>query len=355
MSTGFARLDPRTFEKEVLEALPPGDGLIEMRWARGGYSTWRRIPDGVCCWHVNRSSVELTVLSAKADAEETANALLRPFGRFGRKYEAKATGAMVDFNYLNGHGVETVSQFLKCPNWDDIRCNYPEKVRGGIQSLIGMQRPWEAGRLIIFQGIQGSGKTYALRALLMAWRDRFIPVVVTDPERFASEPGYYQGMVGSARPMGHLAGFECADDPQPDLRALIILEDAADLVLLESRSRHSDKVGKMLNMTDGLFGQGREDVFLITFNERIDSIDPAFLRPGRCLAHVEFKAFSREDGKAWLESHGCDPSAVNDEVTLAQLYSLLRNGGRMPAASEIGMSASQCMAAGFACAQSDDP
>ena len=87
-------------------------------------------------------------------------------------------------------------------------------------------------------------------------------------------------------------------------RVCFVLEDSADLVIQESRAAHYDKMNRLLNITDGLFGQGREDLFILTFNERVDRIDPAFLRPGRCLAKVEFPKFSAPEAALWLAQRG---------------------------------------------------
>lgn len=47
-------------------------------------------------------------------------------------------------------------------------------------------------------------------------------------------------------------------------------------------------MGRLLNLADGLLGQGLRCLFLITTNEQLGRIHPAVVRPGRCLAQVEF-------------------------------------------------------------------
>jgi hypothetical protein len=100
------------------------------------------------------------------------------------------------------------------------------------------------------------------------------------------------------------------------------MEDSADLIIEESRSLHYDKIGKLLNMTDGLLGQGREDIFMITFNEELEKIDAAFARPGRCIMHHYFSVFNRKEVDAWFEKHenktGFKPG--KDGASLAELY-----------------------------------
>ncbi len=88
-------------------------------------------------------------------------------------------------------------------------------------------------------------------------------------------------------------------------------------------------MGKFLNLTDGLFGQGRRDLFLVTFNEAIAEIDPAFLRPGRCRAILHFPALSRRESEAWLERHDL-PATTAGDLTLADLYRRLHVSKRGP-------------------------
>ncbi len=52
-------------------------------------------------------------------------------------------------------------------------------------------------------------------------------------------------------------------------------------------------MSKLLNLADGLLGQGLRCLFLITTNEPLGVIHPAVVRPGRCLAKVEFGVLSQ--------------------------------------------------------------
>jgi hypothetical protein len=47
------------------------------------------------------------------------------------------------------------------------------------------------------------------------------------------------------------------------------------------------KLSRLLNLTDGLLGQGRRVLAAITTNEDIRVLHPAATRPGRCLAQIE--------------------------------------------------------------------
>jgi hypothetical protein len=80
----------------------------------------------------------------------------------------------------------------------------------------------------------------------------------------------------------------------------------------------------MLNITDGLIGQGLQILILITTNEPLRHANPAIVRPGRSAIEIEFESFDRTQAEAWLADKGVDhATALHANVTLAELYNLL--------------------------------
>ncbi len=274
--------------------------------------------------------VDVHVYSAALDAEAVADAIIKPFEKF--RFENKEEGGVwVNFSYAGSMGgVERNTQFLRCPTWAEIQGNYAPSCVGELDRLMKMKKPWNHGRLMIWHGFPGTGKTFAIRALLMAWRDRFNFVIVTDPEKLLANPSYYYE-VASAPNMNSVPGAQSDDDDDSSQskkkRLLFIIEDSADLLSVESRKRHWDKFGKLLNITDGLIGQGREDIFLPTFNEKIEEIDPAVTRPGRCISRLEFQKFTSDEAKDWISKNAMgpmEPSGADtfEDVSLAELYQM---------------------------------
>ena len=69
--------------------------------------------------------------------------------------------------------------------------NYPRAVAKALGALAGRRFDGEqAGRLILWHGDPGTGKTYALRALAWEWRRWCGFHYVTDPEAFFGSPKY---------------------------------------------------------------------------------------------------------------------------------------------------------------------
>jgi len=269
------------------------------------------------------TSIDISVFSSTMEllsAMDVVEARLKPLETKATERETK-----IDFINMDGDRVAHRPGVVEALPWKEIRNNYVEKNRLALDRLLTLEEPWKRGKLLLIHGTPGTGKTTFIRTLMQVWRDRFSPVVVADPERFTADVDYY------FRACSQIARGEegfVAKETGPR-QNLFIMEDCADLVMPESRQIHFDKMGKFLSMTDGLFGQGRRDLFVLTFNEEIDRIDAAFTRPGRCLANIKLESFDAGEQVRWLEEHGIDPAIIKQdkhflgsERSLAELYEL---------------------------------
>ena len=79
---------------------------------------------------------------------------------------------------------------VRCVPWSAIAANYPATVRFQLERLIEMRCPSGPGKLILWHGEPGTGKTSAVLALLERWRDWCSGQVITDPERMFLESDY---------------------------------------------------------------------------------------------------------------------------------------------------------------------
>jgi hypothetical protein len=161
--------------------------------------------------------------------------------------------------------------------------------------------------------------------LAYAWRDWCHFDYVLDPERLFHDPGYLMSLV-------------LGDDEEDRPWRLLVLEDCDELLRDTARTRSGHAgLGRLLNLTDGLVGQGLKVLVCLTTNEALSNLDPAVVRPGRCVAQINVGRLSRAEATAWLGS--ADGIGV-DGASLAELWAL-RAGetqvGDAPAKESVGL------------------
>jgi hypothetical protein len=195
---------------------------------------------------------------------------------------------------------------IEAPPFDTIGQNYTRCVREALERLLLVEAP-ERGRLILWRGEPGTGKSHALRALVRAWARWCSAHFVMDPEELFGRAGAY---------MLDVLTWDGDDD---DKWRLVILEDSGELIASDARTVSGQALSRLLNVTDGLLGQGTRTLVLITTNEPVKHLHPATRRPGRCLADVEFAALSTEEANTWLKARG-ESRQVDRATTIAELY-----------------------------------
>ncbi len=215
--------------------------------------------------------------------------------------------AEINFWCLGSNGPSNTKRWIDVATWEDIRGNYATNVLETLDPMM-VEPNKDTGKMMLWRGPAGTGKTWALRALAWEWRKWAKIYYITDPEVFFGQSAYMISVL-----MG---------DESSDKWKILVLEDAGELLTVDSVSKTGKSFGRLLNIVDGLIGQGLKIMTLVTTNEEIKSIHPAVLRPGRCLANIEFGELNCQDANRWLKEHGSKEEAV-DGMTLAQLYATM--------------------------------
>jgi ATPase family associated with various cellular activities (AAA) len=231
-----------------------------------------------------------------------------------------STSDAVSITFL-GAEFET-SRSLVVPTWDDIKKNYPASVEEKLAAFIDRGSK-QSGRLLLWHGLPGTGKTYALRALAREWRGWCDVQYILDPERFFG--------AGTDYMMGSLLSASGTDaDGQPRWR-LLVAEDTGELLAKDAKTQAGQGLSRLLNMVDGLIGQGLQTMVLITTNEKLEGMHEAVTRPGRTGSLIEFLPFTPDEANEWLSRNGKATIQDRKPRTLAELFA-----GARPQKTSIG-------------------
>lgn len=243
------------------------------------------------------------------------------------KYDRDDGSIFMRFWFQSPQGPISSSRRIVVPKWPEIECNYAADLTG----LMARKELESArGKLILWHGVPGTGKTYAIRAMARQWSDWAQFEYVVDPEQFFGSAQYMMTVLLNGG--GETPVASSGTVPESPWRVLV-LEDAGELLEMDAKIRTGQGLSRLLNLSEGLVGQGLKVALLITTNEKLGDLHPAVSRPGRCLAEVEFKALPKAHASEWLGAE------VDRPMTLAELYQTQEGGGLVrPKRVSLGLS-----------------
>lgn len=303
------------------------DGFFDDQWevARSNHDGTRSWFGTSAVGHIlfSISAYGFWSAAASAQAQPQAEEMLGSLtGLLPEKDYAADDGVTVRFWSLGPMGPVSYYRRLDTAPWSEVQGNYPAEVRGQLAQLMTMQAPDAGGRLILMHGPPGTGKTHAIRALAEDLAGWCSVDYVIDVDRFFENAGY---MVGT---MVMDEQYTPIDGGPDEVRwRIVVLEDAGEYLRKDATDKVGLGLGRLLNLADGLVGQGLRIVILMTTNEPVEELHPAVTRPGRCMKNLELGAFPADEAAVWLSAHGVTAD-VEAPMTLAEMYARCADAGR---------------------------
>jgi hypothetical protein len=290
-----------------IDEILPSDFEIDLRWETESRTELiASSPDATLLLCSTKRHLEVEVTSDDADRARGVVAALR------ERTEANRPPGTLVRTWMGRPIVDWHEKTIATPPWTEIESNYPRPVRDAVASLLAYERGAHPGKLVLWHGAPGTGKTTAIRALAHEWAGWCTAHYISDPELLFADPNYLT---------------EVANSYDNGTLQLIIAEDTDEYLRSSARRDAGSGLGRLLNLTDGFLGQGLDLLILLTTNEELGRLHPAVTRPGRCLAATEFRAFTAEEAGRWLGR------PVRQPMTLAQLLeargdlAMLSSGG----------------------------
>lgn len=216
----------------------------------------------------------------------------------------------------NNHGMYL--QDLRYNGVDFQPQNYTKEVVEEYQSVCQIinERDFSGGRLFVLSGPPGTGKTYIVRSLIKELDSMNIIIM---------EPAMLNQITGPDF-MGFLTQLKDKDIYD---RVLIVVEDGERCLVSRNDAGGSDGfITTMLNLSDGIIGDGFDISLLITTNQVSNNFDDAIKRSGRCNKSIEIPKLSKEQANKLLKEltpEGESREEFTDDAVLADVYARARN------------------------------
>jgi hypothetical protein len=202
-----------------------------------------------------------------------------------------------------------------------VPTNYTRKV---IEAYEHIQKefanPEPCGRLVIFDGEMGTGKTHLVQALLDSVEEAMFVLVPPNMISQLSGPQLAPAFINLRNNNSQL---------KHSAPIVLILEDA-DEILLPRMTDNQSSISGVLNTADGILGTTLNLRLLATTNGKRIEMDPAIMRPGRLCRRVNVERLDRHEVVGCYKGiTGKDfPGEIPPKsMTLAEIYQLAKHNG----------------------------
>jgi hypothetical protein len=270
------------------------------------------------------SDVSLVFVNNEDDDGESVKYIFTEFEEFCKPIKPEVANTVkVKFWSLSSYGPKYESKFLELPTWEDITRNYSSESNSSLQDLMKLDPSSLSGggKIILLHGEPGVGKTTIIRALIREWKNWCSAEYIIDPEIILNSSNYLiQVILNDSNDddfeeemlPSFLKLYSEDKKKSPEFR-LLIFEDTENLISSDDKGSVSPAVSRLLNIGDGLLGQGLKILILLTTNVKLEKLHPALTRPGRTLANIHVPKLSYKEATQWF-------GGEHKESTLAELY-----------------------------------
>jgi hypothetical protein len=213
------------------------------------------------------------------------------------QHYTQAKQAVLRYYYLDDRGsADNVTVILDTP-----QPVYPEYYPNMVPDPMTVFRKFLASsnQLLFLSGVPGTGKTSFLRAAVY---ENGLKAAVAYDQTLLKKDNLF-------------VNFLTEEDDD-----VLIFEDAE--LLITGREYDGNKlVTKFLNITDGIIKSSHKKMIFTTNSWKINQIDPALLRVGRCFGVMQFTTMNHEQAvQAAIRGGLPIPPPGKAEYTLAELF-----------------------------------
>ncbi len=256
-----------------------------------------------------RRGTEFIVLTLSVDDTKA------PIDAASALFKANYTPPVKDKTFYtisqSSHGFELDE--MKIPTEYDesiIAVHYNDDFYPVHQTILGSIDNNKKG-IILLHGIPGSGKTSYIKQLISRGGSRKIVYIPPHLASSIANPAFISFVKESLT------------------NAVLVIEDAEDILKDRAGSMDSAAVSNLLNISDGILGDALNILIIATFNVEKEFIDKALLRKGRLISEHHFGQLSVDKANALIAKiYGDDENSVlpvlgdDEERTLANIFNL---------------------------------